>query len=419
MDGTGWNILLIAILALLSLFFSLHAIAMRSLPKVVLYEAFRKAGKEEKTETYFQQSEALYLTCGFLRLVCNAGILLALAHLMTDKHYLITLLTAVVIIEVFALAIPHSWARHAGQYFLPRTYPLLGGVYLLFKPILKLFEWHDRLVRRIVGQPAETSDEVKEEQLLNVVEQSKLDGVVDEEEVNMIANVLELDETTAEQIMTPRTDLTALPVETVLAGIVEIIHSTGHSRIPIYEGTVDNIVGILYIKDLLNEIGKETFTFVLRQKMRPAYFVPETKPLRNLLHEFKKQKLHIAVVLDEYGGTAGIVTIEDIFEHLVGDIADEYEKPEPEAFHKISDTLAEVDARMYIDDVNNNLEIELPDEEDYDTLGGFVFSHLGYIPKTGQTFDYANLRFTIIAAEPRSVKRVRIEKLPLPEEGKS
>jgi len=411
MDGTGWTILLIILLAMLSLFFSLHSIAMRSIPKVVLYEAFRKAGREEKTEAYFQQSEAMYLTCGFLRLVCNSGILLALAALMTDRHYIITLLTAVMIIEVFSLAIPHSWAKHAGQYFLPRTFPLLGGIYFLFKPILKLFEWHDRLVRRIVGLPAATSDAVKEEQLLSIVEQSKLEGIVDQEEVNMIENVLELDEMTAEQIMTPRTDIIALPVTADLPEVTKTLLNTGHSRIPIYEITVDNIVGILYIKDLLNDVSADRPAFDMRQKMRSAYFVPETKPLRHLLHEFKKQKLHIAVVLDEYGGTAGIVTIEDIFEHLVGDIADEYEKPEPETFHKISDHLAEADARIYIDDINNQFEIELPDEEDYDTLGGFVFSHLGYIPKTGHVFDYANLRFTIIAAEPRSIRRVRIEKL--------
>ncbi len=411
MDSTGWTILLIILLAMLSLFFSLHSIAMRSIPKVVLHEAFRKAGKEEKTEAYFQQTEAIYLTCGFLRLVCNSGILLALADLMTDRHYIITLLTAVIIIEVFSLAIPHSWAKHAGQYFLPRTFPLLGGVYFLFKPILKLFEWHDRLVQRMVGLPAATSDAVKEEQLLSIVEQSKLEGIVDQEEVNMIENVLELDEMTAEQIMTPRTDVIALPVTADLPEVIKMLHNTGHSRIPVYESTVDNIVGILYIKDLLDDVSTDRPAFDMPQKMRPAYFVPETKPLRNLLHEFKKQKLHIAVVLDEYGGTAGIVTIEDIFEHLVGDIADEYEKPEPETFRRISDSIAEVDARMYIDDVNNQFGIALPDEEDYDTLGGFVFSHLGTIPKTGQTFDYANLRFIVIVAEARSVRRVRIEKL--------
>jgi CBS domain containing-hemolysin-like protein len=419
MDGTGWTILIITLLTMLSLFFSLHSIAMRSIPKVVLYEAFRKAGKEEKSESYFQQSESMYLTCGFMRLVCNSGILLALAALMSDRHYLITLLTAVIIIEVFSLAIPHSWAKHAGQYFLPRTFPLMGVIYLLFKPMLKLFEWHDRLVRRIVGLPASTSDAVKEEQLLDLVEQSKLEGVVDEEEVNMIENVLELDEMTAEEIMTPRTDIVALPVTANLPAVIKILNDTGHSRLPVYESTVDNIIGILYVKDLLNDVNEDRPAFDMQQKMRSAYFVPETKPLRNLLHEFKKQKLHIAVVLDEYGGTAGIVTIEDIFEHLVGDIADEYEKPEPEAFQKISENLAEADARIYIDDINNEFDIELPDEEDYDTLGGFVFSHLGYIPKTGQTFDYTNLRFTVVAAEARSVRRVRIEKLLTDEQDKS
>jgi putative hemolysin len=419
MDDTGWTILLIITLAMLSLFFSLHSIAMRSIPKVVLNEAFRKAGKEEKTESYFLQSEAMYLTCGFLRLVCNSGILLALAYLMSDRHYIITLLTAVIIIEVFSLAIPHSWAKYAGQYFLPRTFPLLGVIYLLFMPILKLFEWHDRLVKRIVGLPAATSDAVKEEQLLSVVEQSKLDGVVDAEEVSMIENVLELDDMTAEQIMTPRTDVVALPIAADLHAVVDMLQNTGHSRIPVYETTIDNIVGVLYIKDLLGDVSTDRPAFEMRQKMRPAYFVPETKPLRHLLHEFKKQKLHIAVVLDEYGGTAGIVTIEDIFEHLVGDIADEYEKPEPETFHQISDHLAEADARIYIGDINSKFEIELPDEEDYDTLGGFVFSHLGFIPKTGHTFDYANLRFTVMVAEARSVRRVRIEKLITNEPEKS
>jgi putative hemolysin len=237
--------------------------------------------------------------------------------------------------------------------------------------------------------------------------------------MDMIENVLGLDETTAEQIMTPRTDLVALPANSDLQATIKNLAEQGHSRVPIYDGSIDNILGILYVKDLLTELTNKSETFRLGDKMRKAYFVPETKPLRDLLREFKSQKLHLAVVLDEYGGTAGIVTIEDILEQLVGEIDDEYDKTEPEEFHKISDTIAEADARMYIDDVNSALEIELPEDEDYDTLGGFVFSHLGSIPKTGDAFDYQHLRLTIVAAEARSVKRVRIEKLPLEEKQNS
>jgi len=144
--------------------------------------------------------------------------------------------------------------------------------------------------------------------------------------------------------------------------------------------------------------------------MREVYFVPETKPLRALLHEFQNQKLHLAVVLDEDGGTAGLVTLEDILEELVGPIADEYEKTPPESSRKIDETTIEVDARMYVDDLNDEYALDLPEDEDYDTVGGFVFSRLGYIPKAGERFDYDNLTFTIASAEPRRVKRVRIQK---------
>lgn len=236
--------------------------------------------------------------------------------------------------------------------------------------------------------------------------------MVDEEELEMIENVLELDETAAEEIMTPRTDLVAINAKDSLEMVLETIRDKGHSRIPVYEENIDHITGLIYAKDLLTEIGKDPKQFKLADKIRPPYFVPESKPLRDLLHEFQNQKLHIAVVLDEYGGTAGVVTIEDILEEVVGEITDEYEKTPSESFRKIDDTTFEIDARMYIDEVNEELEIELPEDEDYDTVGGFVFSHLGYIPKVGNHFEHGNLTFSITAAGPRVVKKLRIKKNP-------
>ena len=171
-------------------------------------------------------------------------------------------------------------------------------------------------------------------------------------------------------------------------------------------------MGLIYAKDLLTEIGKDPKAFNLKDKMRQAYFVPESKLLRDLLHEFQNQKLHIAIVLDEYGGTAGIVTIEDILEELVGEITDEYEKTPAQSYKKIDDTTFDVDARMYIDDVNEELDIQLPEEEDYDTIGGFVFSHLGYIPKVGESFEHENVTISVTAAGPRVIKKLRIKKKP-------
>ena len=146
--------------------------------------------------------------------------------------------------------------------------------------------------------------------------------------------------------------------------------------------------------------------------MREPYFVPETKPLRSLLHEFQNQKLHIAVVLDEYGGTAGIVTLEDILEELVGEIADEYEDSPTSPAKKLDDDTIEADARTSVYDLNDEFELNLPEDEDYETIGGFVFSQLGYIPKAGEILDYHNMKIEITAAEARKIKRIKIHKIP-------
>ncbi len=413
MDDAGWSILMVCLCMLASLFFALNTLALGSFSRVKLQDAFRRLGREEKLEDFVQMVEPLTLTCGVLRMAANAAIILMLAHLFSDRHYLLTFLAAVVVLEIFNLAVPYSWSKHAGEYILPRTWELLKFLMLLLRPLLAVLMLHDRIVRRLAGVPdndPELVQEEKQEEILSIVEQSQKEGIVDEDQVEMIENVLELGETTAAEIMTPRTDLIAVPVDANLQTVLNAIRSEGHSRVPVYEGTIDNIVGLIFAKDLLDEIGKDLSGFNLRQRMRTPYFVPESKSLRDLLHEFQSQTLHFAVVLDEYGGTAGVVTIEDILEELVGEIADEYEKPVSESFRRIDEMTFEVDARMDIDDVNSELDIELPDEEDFDTLGGFVFSHLGYIPKTGETFTYKDLKFVIAAAGPRSVKRVRIRK---------
>lgn len=416
MDEVGSSILLLCILTLMSLFFTLNGQSLRSFSRVKLQEAFKKAGREDRMETLIANAEKLSLTCSSLRVFCNAGIIFILAFLLADQHYAIALIAGFLILEFFTLIIPHAWAKHAGEYILPRTYTLLRVVMFLFRPLLAVFDLHDRFVRRLAGvqnADPEQAQEERQEEILNFVEQGRIEGVVDEEEMDMIESVLSLDETTAEEIMTPRTDLIAIDAKDNLSTILETIRDKGHSRIPVYEENVDNIIGLIYAKDLLTEIGQDPAGFNLKEKMRDVYFVPETKPLRDLLHEFQNQKLHIAVVLDEYGGTAGIVTIEDILEEVVGEITDEYEDAPEESYKKIDENTYEVGARMYIDEVNDELDIELPDDEDYDTIGGFVFSHLGYIPKVGEKFDYANLNIAVTGAGPRAVKKLRIKIHPV------
>lgn len=428
MGYAGWAVLVICLLAGGTLFFSINAVALRTFSHAKLQEAFKAANKREDSkdliERLVENEDKLILTCALYRLIFNMCILLILVAVLVNPGepepkrnpalgYSLTFAVAMAIFSVFSLAIPHAWAKYAGEKVLSRSYRLLTFAAIMASPALYIFKLYDGFVRRLAGIAETTPEEQheeKQEEFLTDLEQHRTEGTLDEEEQEMIENVLELSSSTADEIMTPRTDIVAVEVNSDLPKLIETITSGGHTRVPVYEDNIDNIIGLVYAKDLLAEIGKEPADFKLREKMRTAYFVPETKPLRVLLHEFQNQKLHIAVVLDEYGGTAGIVTLEDILEELVGEIIDEYEETPPEPIEQIDQNTIDVDARTSIDDVNDEFELSLPEDEDYETIGGFVFSRLGYIPKTNESFEYENLKFTIASAEARRIKRIRIQK---------
>jgi CBS domain containing-hemolysin-like protein len=228
----------------------------------------------------------------------------------------------------------------------------------------------------------------------------------------MLEAVIELPNTTVEHIMTPRTEMTAIEVKASLEEIKQTIQREGHSRIPVYEDSVDNILGMLYAKDLIRFVG-DGHQFDLRNVLRDALMVPEAKSVRDLLADFKARKVHIAVVLDEFGGTAGLVTIEDVIEEIIGDIEDEYEPAQDKpSYRMIDEQTVEVDARVYVDDLNEELGLSLPEDEDYDTVGGFVFSKLGHIPEEGEQLTFEELVLVVVEAEKNRVKRVRLENLP-------
>jgi len=425
----GWAVLLTCLLAGVTLFFSVNAVALRMFSVAKLQEAFKAVGKNAGSgnlaERLMEDTERLILSCALFRLISNTFILLLLVSLFARPgraesrlefagDCALAFVLATVIFSIFSLAIPHAWAKYASEKILCRTYKLLLFFAAVASPFLYVFRMYDGLVKRLAGIAESTPEEEheeKQEEFLTDLEQHRTEGTLDEEEQEMIENVLELSNSTADEIMTPRTDIVALEVNSDLNKVLETIAEAGHTRLPVYEDNIDKVIGLVYAKDLLTQIGKNPEDFKLRDKMREAYFVPESKQLRVLLHEFQNLKLHIAVVLDEYGGTAGIVTLEDILEELVGEITDEYEKTPAEPIKKIDEDTIEADARTYIDDLNDEFELNLPEEEDYDTVGGFVFARLGYIPKTNETFDYGNLKFTIASAEARRIRRIKIQKI--------
>lgn len=416
------SVSLACILIACTLFFSVSGIALQVFSRVRLLDAFKASKRckspEQLTDSLVANREKLILTCRIFRLISNMAILLLALTMCTELReappqfidYLITVIISGLIISVFSLAIPHAWAKYAGEKLLSKTYKPILFFASLTQPVLYLHGFTDAVIRCLAGVAETTArerQEEKQEEFLNGLEQRTTEGVLDKEQQQMIENVLELNETTADEIMTPRTDIVAIDVNSERQTVLETITRAGHSRVPVYDDNIDRIIGLIYAKDLLAETSEADFK--LRDKLRTVYFVPETKPIRSLLHEFQNQKLHIAILLDEYGGTAGIVTLEDILEELVGEITDEYEEPSAAPIKKIDANTIEVDARTNIDDLNDQLHSKLPEDEDYDTVGGFVFSHLGYIPKAGLMFDYNGLDFTIISAEPRRIKRIRIK----------
>ncbi len=424
MDHTGLVVVLLVLFLGAILFFSVNIISLRTFSLTKLLEAFghvKQADIKARVDRLVDNTERLTLTCSWYLVLFRAGTLLLLilffagfvpAHPVLG--YIYAFITVAVLFSIVGMAIPHAWAKYAGEKVLSRSVALLSVLSVGAVPVLFVQRWYDGLVRRLAGVTEGMPEEERHEEFLTELQQHRREGAVDEEEQTMIENVLELSDSTADEIMTPRTDLVAVEVHSDLPTVLQTITRAGHSRVPVYEGTIDNIAGFVYAKDLLKEIGQDPRAFQLRERLRQAFFVPENKPLRALLHEFQSQKLHVAVVLDEYGGTAGIVTMEDILEELVGEITDEYEKVPPATMQRIDEHTVELDARAYVDDINDRFALALPEDEDYETIGGFVFSRLGYIPRSGETFDYENLRVEILSAGARRIHRIRIRRLPGP-----
>jgi CBS domain containing-hemolysin-like protein len=323
-------------------------------------------------------------------------------------------LVAAFLLMIFSVAMPHAWSRYAADGFLARTIPFLRLSELLTYPVLRIMEAVDILVRRLSGASLETdaTEEHAQQEILEAVQEGEDEGVVNPHERKMIESVIELRTVTVGQIMTPRTEIVAIDANSSIDQIKKIILDFGHSRMPVYEDNLDNIIGMLYVKDLLQLLGGEIKDFDLRKVMRQCYFVPETKNLRDLFAEFRNKQLHVAIVLDEYGGTLGLATFEDAIEQIVGQVADEYEPAEQPMVKQVNTSTLELDGRARIDELNDEYPVEIPESDDYETVSGFLFSSLGRIPDTGETYEYRNLLFTVVDATERKINRLKLEILP-------
>ncbi|MGI8533908.1 MAG: hemolysin family protein [Candidatus Limnocylindrales bacterium] len=309
---------------------------------------------------------------------------------------------------VFGELVPKTLAlAHNERYAMLFAGPveLLGRV---FAPVVWVLNAITDAVTRLLGvREGMAHERLTTEELMILVERGGEQGVIEAEEEQMIGAVLELGERRVHEVMVPRIDIVAAPVDASLDAVVDLIVREGHSRVPLYEGTVDGIVGILYAKDLLPYLKGPDQPPDLRALMREPLIVPESRSVDDLLHDFQRGKVHLAIVLDEYGGTAGLVTIEDVIEEIVGEIQDEYDVEEPMIL-ALSEDEARVDGRMSVDDLVDHFDVKLngADSEEYDTVGGLVYHEIGGVPLVGDVVELDGLTLTVETTDGRRVGKV-------------
>ena len=306
-----------------------------------------------------------------------------------------------------ALAIQHSQATT-----LAVAFPL-WFFYLIFSPAIVALNWVSNRVLRLFGirSASESAHYHSGEELRFLLEQGREGGTIEEEEHELIENVFEFGETSVREIMVPRTNIATIEVTAPQSALINLLVEGGYSRIPVYENSLDNIIGVVHAKDLIT-LMEHRDLIILRDLLRPAFFVPETKPIDDLLREFQRRKMHIAIVVDEFGSTAGLVTMEDILEELVGEIQDEHDS-ETHDIEQVSNQTYIINAALSISDVNDHIdEFELPEGNDYTSVGGFINKWLGRIPEVNEIFEYDTLRMTVLKTDNHHVALVKIEKLP-------
>jgi len=287
--------------------------------------------------------------------------------------------------------------------FLPAFYLL----YPLSFPLAKVAKAVDERRRKRFEEEGET---ISEEQFRAFLAVGEREGLIEEDEGEMIQSVVDFGDKIAREVMTPRIDMVCIKADATLAEFKELITETKFSRIPVYRERIDEIEGVAYSKDLLDWLDKDLTKTLVSEIMHPAYFVPETKKLDDLLRELQKRRIQLAIVVDEYGGTSGLITIEDILEELVGEIRDEHEEEE-EGIIEEKDGSIVLSGKQDVEELGEYLGVKL-DEGDYETVGGLVFDVLGKVPKRGESFTYKGLQFEILEVDERRVRRLRIRRLP-------
>ena len=422
------ELILIAFLIVLSSVFSGSETALTSLGESRigrLLETLKAKGRRHRILEFWHTNPNRVLTSV---LVGNNIVNIGASALATDLSYKVVTggapgqggemaLAAAVgvmtfLILVFGEILPKTFAKHNPEKFIGLLHILVGFYWVFWLPTVVLEHMTRSLVHLFGGRVHKDGPSVTDEDIEDLIKQGGREGSLDEHKGELLSSVLEFADTLVKEVLVPRTEIIGFEVGDPYDKVISVVREQRFSRYPVYEETVDRIVGVFYVKDMLEEMeGGQIREFDLRARMRPPIYVPETKRISELMRELQRNKVHMAVVVDEWGGTAGIVTIEDIVEEIFGEIYDETDEEEEPEIQQMEDGSWVADARMSIRDLEDLLELDFPDDSDYETLGGFIIMNAGKVPEADEQVRWNGLLFTVIEADSTRVARVGIARV--------
>lgn len=406
------------LLLFMSCFFSGSETALTSLTKFKLKQLIEEK-KSPSLNVWLNNPNRLLATILVGNTVVNLAAASLTAYMAMDfalRLYIGEVLAVVIATAIITLLIlilgeitPKTFAKHNPEKFALLTIKTLVMMSYVLSPLVKALVFiTNPLVKLLGGKLTAQSSFITEDEIRTLIDVGEKEGAIEKEEQEMIHSVLKFGDIIVREVMTPRIDIDCVDLNNDREKIINLIVETGHSKVPVYKDNLDNIQGIIYVKDLLNA-WRNNELVAMEDLIRPPYYVPETKKVNALLREFKKGALHVAIVVDEYGITAGLVTVEDLVEEIVGDIINEYDLEEM-GIEPAGDGTVIIKGKTDIKKVNDKLKINLP-SVDFKTVGGFVIDLMGRVPRLGEEVKYRNLIIEIIDVGKRRVKKIKIKKL--------
>ena len=411
MDSSSVSqIIALVFLVAMSAVFSSSETAITSVSKIKVRQLDQKDNKNahllKKLHDNMQTTiSTILIGNNIVNIAASSIATILFTNIFHQNGALISTVVMTVFVLIFGEVIPKTIAQYKNKSVALKFSRFIYLLTIVFKPIVKILNILTRLVIKLFVGEDEDSSTLTEEELKTLVEVSEEEGVLKNQETEIMINALELKETLAVDIMTPRTSMASVDIEDAESDLKEIIKNITYSRIPVYEDSIDDIIGVLHIKELAHKIIEDDRDFKVRDILKPAFYAYEYIPVVDLFKQMRTKNISISIIIDEYGGTSGIVTMEDILEELVGEIDDEYDNEKEVT--KLSDNEYLVDPEMRIDEVNERFDLDIQSDK-FDSIGGFVIELLDRMPKSKDEVEFENLKFVVVNVDKRKITQLMI-----------